>query len=49
VPYRIRKQGSKWAVVVKATGKVVGTHDTKRDAAAQLRAVYANEKPKKGK
>jgi hypothetical protein len=44
MPYAVRRSGSKWSVVVKATGKVVGTHDTKKAAQAQMRAVYANEK-----
>jgi len=51
MPYAIRKRGSKYLVVNKETGDVKGTHSTKREAAAQLRALYANvpEAKKRGK
>jgi hypothetical protein len=42
MPFEITKQGSKYKVVTTATGKVHGTHPTKRQAVAQLRALYAN-------
>jgi hypothetical protein len=42
----IRKQGNRWQVVSK-DGKVLGTHDTKKEAEAQLAAVEANKKRKK--
>jgi hypothetical protein len=53
MPYIIKKQGSKWAIISKDTGKVVGTADTKEDAEKSARARLAGEhgwKPKgKGK
>jgi hypothetical protein len=42
MPYAIRKSGSKWKVVNKETGRVLGTHTSKRKAEKQLSAVYAN-------
>ena len=42
MPYAIKKSGSKWQVVNKDTGRVLGTHPSKAKAEAQLRAVYAN-------
>lgn len=42
----IRKQGNRWQVVSK-DGKVLGTHDTKKEAEAQMAAVEANKKRKK--
>lgn len=44
MPWTIRKQGSKWAVVRKDTGKVVKAHDTQSQAQAHMRALYANAK-----
>lgn len=49
MPYIIRKQGNKWAIIEKNTGKVVGTADTKEDAQSSARARLAGEhgwKPK---
>ena len=43
----IRKQGNRWQVLSK-DGKVLGTHDTKKEAEAQLAAVEAS-KAKRGK
>lgn len=43
----IRKSGNRWQVVSK-DGKVLGTHDTKKEAEAQLAAVEAS-KHSKGK
>jgi hypothetical protein len=40
VPYSVRKKGSKWAVVNKKTGRVLGKHTSKKKAVAQLKAVY---------
>lgn len=45
MPWKVQKQGSKYAVVKETTGKVVGTHPTRAKATAQLRALYASEKP----
>ena len=35
----ISKQGSKWVLKSKKTGKVLGTHDSKAQALAQERAI----------
>ena len=42
MPYHIVHEGSKYKVVVDATGKVVGKHPSKAQAQAQLGALYAN-------
>jgi hypothetical protein len=42
MPWIIRRAGSKYEVVVEGTGRVVGTHDTRTEAAAQVGALYAN-------
>ena len=42
MPYAVRKRGSKYVVVNKDTGRVLGTHPTKAKAQAQLRAVYSH-------
>jgi hypothetical protein len=49
MPYKVRKQGSKYLVVNADTGDVKGTHATKTKAMAQLRALYANVKDAKKK
>lgn len=46
MPYGIEKSGEKYKVVNKNTKRVFGTHDSKEDADAQLRALYANADPK---
>jgi hypothetical protein len=46
MPYEIKKQGARYAIVNKDTGKTVGHSDTKAKAEASVRARYANEKPK---
>lgn len=46
MPYKIVKQGSKFAIVKKDTGKTVGHSDTKAKAKASIRARYAGEKRK---
>lgn len=43
MPYYIQKDGSKYKVVT-ADGRVMGTHATRKQAEAQRRAIYANEK-----
>jgi len=43
LPYKAQKRGSKWVVVNKHSGKVMGTHDSEKKAQAQVRALYANE------
>jgi hypothetical protein len=35
----IRKEGDKWVVTQKGTGKVLSHHDTKEDAEASFRAM----------
>jgi len=39
----IRKCGSKWCLYTKDGSKILGKHDTKKDAIGQERAIYANE------
>ena len=43
MPYLVKKQGSKWVIVKKTTGQVVGHSDSKAKAQASVRARYANE------
>lgn len=45
MPWEARKRGSKWVVVQLDTGKVVGTHDGREAAVAQIKALYANAPP----
>ena len=42
MPYAIRQKGSKFYVVQSDSGKVVGTHPSKKKAQAQVAALYAN-------
>jgi hypothetical protein len=54
MPYKIEKRRNKWAIIDKATGKVIGKSDTREDAEGSARARLAGEhgwKPgkKKGK
>ena len=42
MPYNIKQIGDKFAVVATDTGKVAGTHPSKKKAQAQLAALYAN-------
>jgi len=44
----IRKTGNRYQVLSK-DGKVLGTHDTKKDAEAQLAAIEASKKAAKRK
>jgi len=37
--FRVEQRGSKWVVTTEDGKRVLGTHDTKSDAEAQLRAV----------
>lgn len=43
MPYEIVRQGNRYFVKKKDSGKVIGRHDTKQKAEAQIRALYANE------
>ena len=42
MPYNIKQVGDKFAVIATNTGKVVGTHPSKKKAQEQLAALYAN-------
>jgi len=42
MPYNIKQVGDNYAVIATNTGKVVGTHPSKKKAQAQLAALYAN-------
>ena len=44
MPYKVEKQGSKFAVTG-PDGKVMGAHDTEESAMKQMRALMANMKP----
>ena len=48
MPWKIEKRGDEFAVVSKESGKVKGTHDTRAEAEAQVRALYASEDDKTG-
>ena len=43
MPYLVKRSGSKWQIVNKVTGKVVGTSTSKEKANASVRARYAAE------
>jgi len=43
VVFRIEKRGSKWVVLPESGDKVLGEHDTKEEAEAQLRAIEAHK------
>ena len=43
MPYIIRKEDAKYVVRKKETSEKVGTHDTKRQARAQVKAIYMHE------
>lgn len=47
MPYKLHQSGDRWQVIAKDTGRVVGTHTTRRKAVAQIRALYANVKDAK--
>jgi len=46
MPYRIEKRDSKYAIVNKQTGKTVGKSDTRKQAAASVRARMRYERKK---
>lgn len=51
-PYRVVREGDKYEVYKldadgEPTGESLGSHDTEEEAEAQIRALYANEKPGK--
>jgi hypothetical protein len=43
-PYDIKKAGSKYVVVKKSDGKILGHHSSKSQARRQIAAIYANTK-----
>lgn len=45
MPYKVRKSGDKWETYNPESGKVYGTHEAKKEAEAQQRALYANAPP----
>ncbi|MDD5069046.1 MAG: hypothetical protein PHN89_05640 [Candidatus Pacebacteria bacterium] len=47
MPWTIRKQGSKWVIIKKTTGDVVGHSDTEEKARASVAARYVAENKKK--
>ena len=47
MPYAVKQQGKKWAIVNKQTGKVVGTSESKKMAEASIRARMRAETKKK--
>lgn len=45
MPYEVVRRGSKWVTKKKGLGgKVLGTHDTRKKAIAQMQAVQIAEK-----
>ena len=46
MPYTVKAQGKKWAIVNKQTGKVVGTSSSKKMAQASVRARMSAETQK---
>ena len=47
MPYTVRKSGTKFQIVRKTDGKVVGTSTSKAKAQASIRARMANEGKKR--
>ena len=43
MPYAVLKKGNKWLLINKDTGKVKGTHESKKKAEAQRRLLQAIE------
>lgn len=44
MPWKINKSGNKFVVIKDdGSGKVVGTHDSRKKAMSQVRALYASE------
>lgn len=46
MPYKCIQEGGNWKCVSEDTGRVHGTHHTKGECQAQLRALYKNANPK---
>lgn len=45
MPYEISKKGNKYFVQNKMTGKVMGHHNTKKEATAQMQTINMEEYP----
>lgn len=45
MPYKIRKKGNRWEVYNPDTGKIYGTHSTRKEAEDQVKALYTNADP----
>lgn len=44
MPYKLGKSGDKITVIKSEDGEVMGSHETRKEAQAQMAALYANEK-----
>jgi hypothetical protein len=42
MPYKMMKKGKKFSVISEVSGRVLGMHDTKEKAMAQMRAAYVS-------
>lgn len=42
MPWEVEKRDSKFVVISKTSGRVVGTHKSREEAQQQVRALYAN-------
>ena len=47
MPYAVKKSGTKWNIVRKTDGKVVGSSTSKEKAQASIRARMASETKKR--
>lgn len=47
MPYAVKKVGTKYKVIKKDDGAVMGTHPSPTAAQRQIAAIYANEKSRK--
>ena len=43
MPWTVKKQSDKWAIVKKTTGEVVGHSNSKENAEASVRSRYSSE------
>lgn len=44
MPYKVSKVSNTYIVRKKDNNKIIGIHNSKKKANAQIRAIYANEK-----
>lgn len=49
MPYKVVKRGNRFAVVKVSDGKTMGKHESRAEAEAQVRALYAAERRRKQK